>query len=217
MRRPARLRTLVVVAALVTGAATGAAAAAGLTVRADRATITSVAATMRVSNCSVVASADATVEQALPTTNANGPTLGVRSALGDSRSFVRFDLSSCALPVNADVQTATLTLLTVNLPGVGRTHVLHRVTGAWTETGVTWNTQPPVAATATGSLTTSALLSRSFDVTDDLRLFATGAASNLGWRISDPDPADGSVIAAYASRDAALQTSRPTLAISWMA
>ncbi len=90
---------------------------------------------------------DAYVDEASPDSNfGGGSRLYVRSqggilGDGDRRVYVSFDLSQ--LPADAaELLTATLRLHPEEDSTLQRTLVCHEVTGAWTEGGITWNTQP---------------------------------------------------------------------------
>ena len=65
------------------------------------------------------------------------------------RAFVGFDLSS--IPAGSTINSATLKIYRTGSGNgtyaQGRTYWFERVTGAWTETGVTWNNQPAVTTT----------------------------------------------------------------------
>jgi hypothetical protein len=145
---------------------------------------------------------DSWVDQNAATTNkASATTLQVKSGSSskNTRAFLRFDLTKCAPAVagTATVKTATLRLNLASAPTASRTYNLNRVTTpcpesattCWTETGLTWNNQPSVAASATSTLVLSAASTLNqyyaFDVTADVAGILAGTASNYGWRIAD--------------------------------
>jgi hypothetical protein len=150
---------------------------------------------------------------------ATGDTLQVQSNTGrNNRPFLRFDLQTKCVPAiasTATVKKATLRLTLNGAPSASRTYNVNRVTGpcpeaattCWTETSLTWNNQPAVAAspTATLALTSSSTTNQyyAFDVTADVVAMIAGTVSNYGWRIADS--AEGnvpSVIATFKSKDA---------------
>ena len=161
------------------------------------------------------AMSDAWVDELLKTTNkGNTNSIQIRSSsLGDDRAFLRFDLVKCvpAIPSATAVKKATLRIHLGSAPGGSRTYNLNRVTApcseaattCWTETGLTWNNQPAVAASATSTLaltSSSAKQYYTFDVTADVTAIVAGTASNYGWRIADS--AEGNSVAVTAMFDA---------------
>ena len=95
------------------------------------------------------------------------------------RSLLEFDLSS--IPGGSNVASADLRLcFTSILPlAIGRTHELNRVTGAWTESAVTWNNQPGGSAGApvTYAVPLIALDCVHLDVTSGVQAWVGGAAN----------------------------------------
>ena len=135
----------------------------------------------------------------------------------NNRAFLRFDLTKClpAIAGTATVKKATLRLVVAAAPTASRTYNIKRVTGpcpeaattCWTETGLTWNNQPTVAASATSTLalTSSSTVNQyyAFDVTADAAAIVAGTASNYGWRIADSAEGNAtSVIATFKSKEA---------------
>jgi hypothetical protein len=102
----------------------------------------------------VDANADAWVDQLLPLVNhGTDSSLFVRSGLLENRrTLVSFPLPP--VPAHCSVTLATLRLYGKSAEG---TRILHayQAAAAWTETGVTWNNQPPTtgspAATPSGT------------------------------------------------------------------
>lgn len=128
------------------------------------------------------------------------------------RSFLRFDLSG--IPAGATITVAELTVCRANSSGSARTHELRAATTAWTETGLTWNTMPSLAASAihtiavpssTGCVVTS--------VKEDVQAWVLGAAS-FGWRITDLDEASAPLVA-YQTREEPVSGLRPTLQVTY--
>jgi hypothetical protein len=86
------------------------------------------------------ASADTTVNSALPSTNAGAGILGVQDNTRQLITLIRFDLSGLA---GREVVTASLRL--VESPGATNSasnFTVQRVTGTWSEFQVNWSTQP---------------------------------------------------------------------------
>jgi hypothetical protein len=111
------------------------------------------------------------------------------------RAYVRFDLTKCkpVIAATASVKVATLRLVTSALPATCATHDVFRVTSTWTEAGITWNTQPTVAATRTTFANVGAApcanstnqVYVNWTVTADVSTFVAGTATNFGWMIRD--------------------------------
>ena len=109
-----------------------------------------------------------------------------RSANRNRRAFVRFDLSSCAIPANALIVTANLKLRLNAAPTASRTYEARSVTAAWVETGITWTNQPAVAGASSSTVATgtTAGVTLTWPLTTDVQAFVDGTA-NHGWRIAD--------------------------------
>jgi hypothetical protein len=186
------------------------------------------------STTSVVA--DTSVRQGTPAGNF-GTINSMNVASGSSanrRVYVRFDLAGCspAIPVTATVRVATLRLYASSLPAVCRTVDVFRVTAAWTETGVTWNTQPfgtTVNNPASGSRTDS------FDVgspgacenqaagyvngavvTADVAAFVSGT-TNYGWMLRDDAENSGTTrTITFSTKETATLAQAPQLVVTYV-
>jgi len=97
-------------------------------------------------------SADSYVNQASAGTNYGTETTTLVQARTAKarRSLVQFDIS--AIPEGSTINSATLELYATAVTG-GLTLNVHRITGTWTETGVTWTNQPSFTSTADASIT----------------------------------------------------------------
>jgi hypothetical protein len=131
-------------------------------------------------------------------------------------TFVKFDLSSCAIPATGGADSATLSLYLSNAPTTSFTYDLTRVTSTWAGT-LTWNQAQ--ALTYAGSPTTSiaggtAVGLRTFTVTTDVDSFIKGV-SNFGWRVSDTGSGQNLLkdTAQFASTDSG--TNVPTLTVNY--
>ena len=144
----------------------------------------------------------------------------------DTRTLIRFDLGLLALQPD-QVGHATINLYA--LPGLPPfadptddspvTTELHRVTQAWDEQAVTWETQPSVSAAAdTSALQTGVNQWVSFDVTGLVRDWLAHPDANYGIELSQADivtAASGMEVASlYASSAFADASLRPNLSIS---
>ena len=149
---------------------------------------------------------DTEVRQANPTTNYGTLTsfLVTSSGTANRRAYLRFDITACvpAIPSDATIRLATLRLFTTALPAECRTHDIFRVTATWTETGITWNSQPfgtslnnPAQGSRTDAYdigTPVGCANRTANayivgatVTADVAAFVAGTATNHGWMIRD--------------------------------
>jgi hypothetical protein len=144
----------------------------------------------------LTASADTRINQRQPTTNyGTGAVLNVRNNDGSGSVdnwardvLVEFDLSS--IPSTATIVSATLRLYYyswVDTDPAGRTLDLYALTGAWTETTVTWDTQPTRSSTssATATVPTTVDTWMDWDVTADVQDFVSGTSTNNGWILRD--------------------------------
>lgn len=159
--------------------------------------------------CSVNATVDTYIDQKSPTSSfGSASSLSVQPDSGKARqALVRFDLSSCNVPMTGGADSATLQLRVTTAPKSSRTLTLTRVTTAWTGS-TTWSTAPSVAGGATATFATGASndVTVNVPVTVDVDRFVKGAA-NLGWRISDGGSA--------AARDTTTFAAAPTLVVDY--
>jgi hypothetical protein len=214
--RPYSLVVGVVIALL---AGTGVALAAPVALTSARLTVSTSASTVQPTTCTLVAAAaDSYVNQQSAGSNqGNATTLDVRAAPnGIRRTFVRFDLGTCSIPASALVTTADLMLFMYDAPPASRTYLAHRVTGAWTETGVTWANQPATVAAATASVTTgtTANVTRTWDVTADVQAFVDGT-TNLGWRLRDETESAPVRLGSFRSTEHGNASERPVLEVTY--
>ncbi len=128
------------------------------------------------------------------------------------RSYVMFDLSS--ISPGATISAASLTLCRANGSGSARTHELRAATSAWPETGLTWNTQPALAASVTHTIAVpSSAGCLTSSVKEDVQAWILGAA-NFGWRIADQDEPTAPLVD-YATRENGVTAQRPTLSVTY--
>ena len=143
----------------------------------------------------------------------------------DTRTLIRFDLGSLGIDP-ATVARATINLFAV--PGLPPfddptaaapvTIALREVTGDWTETSVTWETQPDVSDVVTTAQQDGVNRLVSFDVTELVRDWLADPSGNRGVQLSQPDillSDRGRPIASlFLSSAAADPSQRPFLEIS---
>jgi hypothetical protein len=204
------------VAAGATVAATGHAASLALT--AAKLTLFDRTVTHGTVTCTATTGIeDAFAQQDLAAATHDTTSLDVRYDSGNKnrRSFIKFNLTTCGIPAGAAAEAATLNLFLFNAPTRARSFNVNVVTGPWSETALTWNNQPTVAAIATTTIAagTTNNVWRSADVTADVNAFLAGGA-NYGWRISDPlAPNDQSQ---FSSSENSTTANRPTLVVSYV-
>jgi signal peptidase I len=129
----------------------------------------------------VNASADSTVAQATPTTNSGtSTTLSVSSATSaNQRTLVTFALPTT--PAHCTVTAAVLTFA-VSSGVTARTLGVTPVPTTWTESGVTWSSQPAVSGTA---ITAASVATGSLSLTVTSQVQGMYAGSNFGFLVKD--------------------------------
>jgi hypothetical protein len=157
------------------------------------------------------AMADATIDEAVPSTNAGGgPTLTVRSqAGGNARALLAFDL-----PAKGDCELTSAELRLYQEGGAtGRTLAAYRLGSAWDAASVTWDDRPG----ATGAAATTSVSGggrQALDVTEQVRgMYRSG---NAGLVVQDA--AEGSATQAAETFSAALSATasqRPQLVLTF--
>jgi hypothetical protein len=179
---------------------------------------------------------DVDVTHGTPTTNNLGSTdLVVSSAdQNDVRTYIRFPITSCpnAIPATATVRSASLRLFTeTQLAAACRPIDVYPVAGTWSESVITWTTQPfgtAINTPASGLRTTSQDVGApttcanhalgayvAWDVTDDLARFVVGSATNYGWMIRDDAEGSPTVVQSTAFYSRRANISPPELMISY--
>ncbi len=157
------------------------------------------------------ATADALINQATPDSNggASHYLYVTPKAGGNNRALLRFQLPD--VPVGCAVSSATLELYD-DPPTTGRTIEVYRADPAvpWTESGVTWNVQPPTAGTPATSSPPSSPGYQMWTVTDQVRLLYS--AGNNGFVVKDRNEGDDDYKQTYLSRAG---WSPPRLTVTW--
>ena len=226
-KRDVRLRWLVLVAVLVAVVATGVGFAAALAITPKSLTVHTAASAVPISTCTVTPSADSHVEQDDDSNFGSATALHVQSyqttvvvltTSRNRRGFVKFDLSSCSIPANAAVKTATLKVFLSAAPTQNRTWNIRRVTGSWTEAGVAWASQPATAVTnsATVATGTTSNVTLQASVLADVAAFVSGSQTDNGWRLSDSvENSSTQRNGQFSSREHATTSQRPTLVVTY--
>lgn len=173
-----------------------------------------------ISTCTRAPNADTFADGAAPLTPQGAATTlhVLTQTLFNKRTFVRFDVASCAIPAVARLKTSSFNLVITTAPASSRTYDLHAVTAAWTEVALTSLAQPAVAGTVTASVATGTTggATLTTNVMADVGAYVTGAATNNGWRVKDrTEDALGPVETRFGSRENATPALRPSLVITY--
>jgi len=165
--------------------------------------------------------ADSQVNEYQPNNNYGGNVeLTVLSRTGmQYQSYIMFDLSS--IPSDSTIDSATLELYIHGIlqSPAGRTINCHRVTGSWTEYGITWNNKPSYHSTASNyDIVPSDPMGKwmDWDVTSDVEDFVGGTYTNYGWMFRDPNSQSSTghgVV--YTSKEWPTQDQRPKLTVEY--
>lgn len=125
------------------------------------------------------------------------------------RTLVEFSLAG--IPGGASIDSATLKLYAFSDIAAGRTYQVHRITGAWTEMGVTWNNQPAVSPTPVEGDSPTVGGFWEIDVTDIFVLNAT-----IGLRVKDKVETEGAIKETdFYSRERAGTAQDPRLVVEY--
>lgn len=149
----------------------------------------------------ITADRDVFVAQEAPTTNFQNSTyqefLAVQSRNGNrnARALVRFELP--AVPTGCTIVDATLRLH-ADSATAGRTLLAHQAATTWTETGVTWNSQPGTAGVAASTISGTGW--RDWAVITEVTAMYAGV--NHGFVIRDSaESASSTLTQAFSSRE----------------
>jgi hypothetical protein len=181
---------------------------------------------------------DANIRQGSAATNFGATTtMSVSSGSGiNQRIYLKFDLAVCSpsIPASALVRLATLRLYMTAVPAACRTLDLFPVTGAWTETTITWNNQPfgatinnPATGSRTGSFSVGTpagcqnLAAGSYitggTVTTDVSSFVSGGSTNLGWMIRDDTEGSATTrTATFSAKELGTVAQEPQLVVTYV-
>jgi hypothetical protein len=144
----------------------------------------------------LTAAADSWIDSASQSSNKGSDTVLRVQAMsgGNQRALVYFDLSG--IPADCTIESAALRLYASSQTS-GRTLRALRITGNWTESGVTWNNQP--STNSTYATTGSGSGWRQWDVTSQLQAMLTG--SNYGFLIRDANEGGSRRLQQFHSRE----------------
>jgi cell division septation protein DedD len=103
---------------------------------------------------------------------------------GSSRIYIKFNITS--IPKDAKILSANMYLYMYDSPKTSQEFEAYRVLSDWGEHQLTWITQPPSADTQTTATTINPTPSEAWicwDITNDLKMWQSGAAENYGTMI----------------------------------
>jgi hypothetical protein len=167
-------------------------------------------------SCTVTGAAvDTYVDESNPTTSFSTSTIIGARAGSPTRAytFIRFDLSSCAIPTTGGADSATLKLRLTTAPAANRTINVTPVLSNWAGT-LTWNQAQTLSyGSNTTSFTTGTTsnVTLSATVTVDVDKLIRNGTANYGWRVSDA----GSTAATSVMASTESTTNKPQLVINY--
>jgi hypothetical protein len=103
---------------------------------------------------------------------------------GSSRIYIKFNITS--IPKDARILSANMCLYMYDSPKTSQEFEAYRVLSGWGEHQLTWITQPPSADIRTAATTINPTPSEAWicwDITNDLKMWQSGAAENYGTMI----------------------------------
>jgi len=178
--------------------------------------------TLTKGTCTVTAAAaitDTYVRESSPTTASGSLSTAIIRADSGQREwmFIRFDISSCALPQTGGADTATMKLVVKNAANNNRTLTVTPVLTSWDGT-LTWNQAQALsygsAATTTFTTGTTNGATLSVPVTVDIDALIKNPSASYGWRIVDNGSTSSANTTTFNSVEASAG-SRPQLVINY--
>ena len=213
------MRRLVLLLAVTIGACTSTAFAASLNVGSWHLWAGSQALTK--GTCTLQGTSSTTdtyVDEKNPTsTFGGGTTLSVGPKNGQRTwAFVRFDLSSCNIPVTGGADSATLNLRITTAPGSSRTLDVTPVLTTWSGTSSWNNAQGFTYGTSFATITTGTTsnVTKSVTVTADVDALIKTPGSSFGWRISEAGSVSN-VTTIFGAAENATAANQPQLVITY--
>ena len=160
--------------------------------------------------------ADSYVNQALPGTNyGTATTMYIQAKTKTAkRALAQFDLSS--IPSGSTINSATLELYAASIVGTTTLNV-HRITGTWTETGVTWTNQPSFTSTADASISGGSGVGwRIWNVLSVVQSWYNGTNTNYGLLVKcSTETGITAITYTFATKEYSTTTYRPILRINY--
>jgi hypothetical protein len=143
------------------------------------------------------------------TTNFGTDTLLDVKANASKNRRALFVFTLPTLPTDCSLTGATFRAY-LSTTGGTRTMNLFQISSSWTETGVTWNTQPTTTGSAVAATTGAAATWTSWTVTSIVQ--AQYAGSNYGFMVKDSAEDTGNIAQSYMSRE---NTNAPELQLTF--
>jgi hypothetical protein len=167
-------------------------------------------------SCTVTGAAvDTYVDESNPGTSFSTSTIIGTRAGSPSRAytFIRYDLSSCAIPTTGGADSATLKLRLTTAPTANRTINVAPVLSNWSGS-LTWTQAQTLsygANTTSFTTGTTSNVTLNATVTLDVDKLIRNGTANYGWRISDA----GSTVATSVMASTESTTNKPQLVINY--
>ncbi|MEO8323739.1 MAG: DNRLRE domain-containing protein, partial [Actinomycetota bacterium] len=164
----------------------------------------------------VGAASDARVRQLAPTTNYGSETtmkVISQSGSGNERTFIKFNLPA----VPAGCQFAVADLRLYQDTGVsGRTIQVYRSNSSWSESSITWNTQPVTAGTAvTAPSSSSPAVWMTWNVSTLVSTMYSGTNNGFVLKDSVESASSTARTQVYRSRNHGTSSTRPELVVTF--
>jgi hypothetical protein len=143
------------------------------------------------------------------------------SAIGtQTKAYIQFDLA--ALPSTAVITSAWLELYyDYTSAAVPASIGAYRVIGTWTESGpsgITWNNQPAIAATAEDTVVVPAAVTNNFlfwNIGNLVQSWVDGSVANRGVSLADTDLTTAEAWKGFSSSDNGVAAQNPKLEINY--
>jgi len=133
------------------------------------------------------------------------------------RALYKFDIAA-NVPANATITSVTLTLQAIKTPQLAEpsTFDLRTILGAWTESGVTWNSAPGFSGTPSATIPVTGVGSYVFGSTPemiaDVQSWLNNPGSSQGWMLVSEDELSDHTARRWGARDGA---SPPSLVVNY--
>jgi hypothetical protein len=135
------------------------------------------------------------------------------------RSYIGFNLSS--IPTGAKVCSASLTMYTTSGNDQSgydypNTSYLKKVTSTWSQSTVTWNTQPSFSSTDTIPFGPTTGTVATINVTSDVQNMVSSSSTNYGWAMMLKNEANYYAALVFYSSDYTTASLRPLLTVTYV-